>query len=61
MGVLYQTKVKVPSSEIHGKGVFATHSLSRGEIVLPLDDSRIVDDQHPPRLYPQCFCVLCQP
>ncbi len=66
MGVLHKTKVKVSPSEIHGKGVFAAHSLSRSDLVLALDELRFVDDQPLPRLCPQCctppttdvFCSL---
>ena len=41
--------VIVTESKIHGIGVFANRTFKQGEIVLPLDDSRIVDDEHPLR------------
>ncbi len=39
--------VRVAESEIHGLGVFATRGFTAGEIVLPIDDSRVVDEAHP--------------
>ena len=42
-------KVEVRESSLHGKGVFATDSIARGAVVLEIDDSRIVDDEHPVR------------
>jgi len=42
--------VVVAESKIHGLGVFATRDFAEGEIVLPLDDSRVVDDDHPLRI-----------
>jgi SET domain-containing protein len=41
--------VAVYSSAIHGLGVFSTQSFQSGEVVLVLDDSRIVDTAHPLR------------
>ena len=41
--------VIVTESKIHGIGVFANRTFKQREIVLPLDDSRIVDDEHPLR------------
>lgn len=41
--------VIVAESGIHGLGVFATRDFAEGEIVLPIDDSRVVDDEHPLR------------
>jgi len=34
-------------SRIEGTGVFAAHSISRGDTVLRIDDSRGVDEHHP--------------
>lgn len=34
-------------SRIHGIGIFATRDFADGEIILPIDDSRIVDEEHP--------------
>jgi len=39
--------VVVAESKIHGLGVFATREFAQDEIILPLDDSRVVDDDHP--------------
>lgn len=39
----------VAESKIHGLGVFATRDLAAGEIVLAIDDSRVVDAEHPLR------------
>ena len=39
----------VAESKIHGLGVFASRAFNEGEIVLILDDSRTVDDEHPLR------------
>lgn len=36
-------------SKIHGIGVFAARDFSDGEIILEIDDSRIVDEKHPLR------------
>ena len=41
--------VIVTESKIHGLGVFATRDFAAGEIILIIDDSRIVDEQHPLR------------
>lgn len=41
--------VIVARSKIHGLGVFAGRDFTQGEIILPIDDSRIVDDEHPLR------------
>ena len=43
------TDVIVTESTIHGLGVFATRNFAQGEIILPIDDSRVVDDEHPLR------------
>lgn len=42
--------VMVTESEIHGLGVFATRDFAEGEVILSIDDSRVVDDDHPLRL-----------
>ncbi|MGD2175422.1 MAG: SET domain-containing protein [Candidatus Brocadiaceae bacterium] len=42
-------KVETRPSGIHGTGVFATEAIRRGEVVLHIDDSRIVDGDHPVR------------
>ena len=44
--------VKVGESAIHGLGVFAQRDFQAGEIVLRIDDSRVVDADHPIR--PEC-------
>jgi len=41
--------VVVAESKIHGIGVFAMSDYAEGEIILPIDDSRVVDDEHPLR------------
>lgn len=41
--------VIVARSKIHGLGVFAGRDFTQGEIILPIDDSRLVDDEHPLR------------
>lgn len=41
----------VKQSSIHGKGVFAVRAFQKGDRVLLLDDSRIVNDAHP--LHPE--------
>ena len=41
--------VIVGESNIHGLGVFATRDFAEGEIILPIDDSRVVDAGHPLR------------
>lgn len=38
--------VSVGKSEIHGVGVFAERDFDEGEIILEIDDSRLVDDSH---------------
>jgi len=40
---------EVQASSIHGKGVFAKFSFDTGEIILVIDDSRIVNDVNPLR------------
>ena len=42
-------KIDTRQSSIHGTGVFATEGLRQAEIVLAIDDSRMVDDAHPVR------------
>jgi len=37
--------VEVRPSEIHGRGVFANRGFRRGEQVLPIDDSRVVESE----------------
>ncbi len=39
--------VTLAHSSIHGTGVFATRDFSPGETILVIDDSRIVDNNHP--------------
>ena len=41
--------VYVAESAIHGAGVFAAREFAAGETVLVLDDSRVVDGEHPLR------------
>lgn len=41
--------VIVAESKIHGLGVFAARDFAEGEVILPIDDSRVVDEEHPPR------------
>lgn len=41
--------VVVAESRIHGIGVFAMRDFVEGEVILPIDDSRVVDDDHPLR------------
>ena len=43
------TEVIVAESEIHGLGVFAVRDFAEGETVLLMDDSRVVNDDHPLR------------
>ena len=45
--------VTVKASEIHGTGVFAARDFAEGEIILEIDDSRVVL----PAVC-QLFCVL---
>jgi hypothetical protein len=42
--------VAVAQSKIHGLGVFATRNFAAGEIILAIDDSRVVDDDHSLRI-----------
>ena len=39
--------LKVKDSLIHGKGVFATKNFEKSEVVIVLDDSRIVNSENP--------------
>lgn len=39
--------VKVKESKIHGVGVFATRDFQKDKIILKIDDSRSVDEEHP--------------
>ena len=39
--------VIVAGSKIHGIGVLAVRDFDAGETVLIIDDSRVVDDEHP--------------
>ena len=39
--------VRVGKSMVHGLGVFAGRDFAAGELVLRIDDSRVVDGQHP--------------
>src|ERR1044071_7702017 len=41
--------VIVANSPIHGSGVFATRDFTQDEIILAIDDARVVDDEHPMR------------
>lgn len=41
--------VIVAESKIHGLGVFAARGFAAGEIILPIDDSRVVDNAGPLR------------
>jgi hypothetical protein len=40
-------KVTVKHSAINGQGVFALKSISKGELILAIDDSRVVTDDSP--------------
>ncbi len=42
-----QPNVVVATSAIHGLGVFAAVDFSQGERLLPIDDSHVIDDEHP--------------
>ena len=42
-----QMKVEVRESGIHGKGVFAREPIARCEVILAIDDSRSVGEEHP--------------
>lgn len=39
--------VAVNNSNVHGLGVFATRDFAKDEIILEIDDTRIVDAEHP--------------
>jgi uncharacterized protein len=39
----------VAPSAVHGLGVFAARDINPGETILQIDDSRVVDDEHPLR------------
>lgn len=41
------TDLRVSESKIHGLGLFAERDFAEGEIIKPIDDSRIVDRDHP--------------
>lgn len=41
--------MEVRRSRIQGQGVFALRSIARGEVIHRIDDSRLVDDEHPIR------------
>ena len=43
------SEVFVTESKIQGVGVFAARDFAEGEVVLSLDDSRVVDAEHPLR------------
>jgi len=43
------SKVYIDESRIQGKGVFTNKSLAKGEIVLAIDDTRVVTDESPLR------------
>jgi uncharacterized protein len=47
--------VMVAESKIHGRGVFAARDFAEGEIILSIDDSRVVDDDRPLRLGEQSY------
>ena len=49
LSLAFRGNVLVGPSRIHGLGVFTTHEIAPGEIVLAIDDSRIVDAEHPLR------------
>src|SRR3954453_23614301 len=49
VGVHPMPALEVRPSSTEGSGAFATRPLHAGEIVLVLDDSRVVDDGHPLR------------
>lgn len=42
-------KVEVRRSGIQGQGVFSLRPIARGEVIHKIDDSRVVDDEHPVR------------
>ena len=41
--------VVVAESKIHGAGVFAKRDFAPEEVILAIDDTRVVDDEHPLR------------
>ena len=41
--------IEVRRSSIHGQGAFATRAIARGEVIHAIDDSRVVDREHPIR------------
>lgn len=43
------SKVRVKNSNIQGKGVFACNNITKGELILAVDDSRKVTDEMPLR------------
>jgi hypothetical protein len=43
------SSVEVRPSQIHGLGVFATREFEAGQTVVVIDDSRVVDAEHPLR------------
>jgi SET domain-containing protein len=47
--VTLHSNVIVRSSAIHGLGVFTTRGIADGETILIVDDSRLVDAEHPLR------------
>jgi len=51
--------VIVKESEIHALGVFATRDFARGETILVIDDSRVVDEEHPLRPEPGEYAYHC--
>jgi SET domain-containing protein len=46
---LKMAEVFVAESKIHGVGVFAARDFAAGDVVLVMDDSRVVDAEHPLR------------
>lgn len=36
--------IEVKGSNIHGKGVFATEGISKGQVIFEIDDSNIIED-----------------
>jgi SET domain-containing protein len=51
-----QSRVVVAASSINGLGVFAQRPFASGEVILCIDDSRLVDDEHPISPEDQCYC-----
>jgi uncharacterized protein len=43
------SRVAVAGSRIQGRGVFAVEALRRNHVILRVDDSRVVDEEHPLR------------